>query len=101
MSEEGKEKPEIFDITQFDTYNLLTIFINILLEKAWQHMGLRVVSGTDKIEQDFERAQTAIDCIAFLIDRLEPHLTEDERSKLKSILSDLQINFVRLQKNKQ
>lgn len=100
MGEEEKGKPEILDITQLDTYNLLAIFINILAEKAWQHMGLKTVQGTDKIEEDFGRAHTAIDCIAFLIDKLEPHIPENGRSKLRSILADLQINFVRLQKDK-
>ena len=100
MGEEEKGKPEILDITQLDTYNLLAIFINILAEKAWQHMGLKTAQGTEKIDEDFESAQTAIDCISYLIDKLEPHIQENGKGKLRSILADLQINFVRLKKDK-
>lgn len=100
MEKEGKDKPEIFDITQLDTYNLLILFINVLAEKAWQHLGLRTVSGSDKIEEDFERARVAIDCIAFLTDKLETHIPEEIQKRLKSTLTDLQINFVRLREKK-
>lgn len=94
--DEEKEKPVVFDIASLDTYVLLRLFINVLGAKAWQNMGLRVKPGTDKVEKDMERAKTAIDCIAFLIDRLKPHIQEDERSSLRDLLADLQINFARL-----
>jgi hypothetical protein len=93
---ENEKKPTMLDITSLDTYVLLGLFINVLSSQAWQHMGLRVKPETEKIEKDFERAQVAIDCIAFLTDKLEPHIQEGERKKLRNLLSDLQINFVRL-----
>lgn len=101
MDEETKERTErlpIFDITSLDTYTLLGLFISILSAQAWQHMGLRVKPGTDQIVKDFDRARTAIDCISFLIDKLEPHIPENEKTKLRSLLTDLQINFARLSK---
>jgi hypothetical protein len=97
--EKSNEKPIAFDITSLDTYMLLTIFINILSLQAWQHMGLRVKSGTDKIERDLERAKIAIDCIAFLIDKLENHIQESEKISLRNFLTDLQINYARITKD--
>ena len=96
MGQEKEEKPVVFDIASLDTYVLLELFINVLSAQAWQHMGLRVRTGTDKIEKDFERARVAIDCIAFLIDKLETHIQESEKNRLRSLLADLQINFAGL-----
>jgi len=96
MEHEKEEKPPIFDIASLDTYVLLELFINVLSAQAWQHMGLRLKTGTDKIEKDFERAKVAIDCIAFLTDKLEPHIQDSEKNRLRSLLADLQINFVRI-----
>ena len=94
MGEEEEERTAAPDITSLDTYALLGLFINILTAQAWQHMGLRLKPGSDKIEKDFKRASTAIDCIAFLINKLEPELSEGERRQLRNLLTDLQINFV-------
>lgn len=96
MENEKKEKPDVLDISSLDTYILVKLFINILSMQAWQHMGLRVKAGTDQIEKDFDRAQVAIDCIEFLIGKLENHIEENEKDKLRSLLRDLQMNFVRL-----
>jgi hypothetical protein len=93
------EKPLAFDITSLDTYVLLALFVNILSSQAWEHMGLRVKPGTDKVERDLERAKTAIDCIAFLIDKLDDHIQGSEKKRLKNLLTDLQINFVRISKS--
>lgn len=91
-----EEKPVALDISSLDIYSLLEIFINILSAQAWQYMGLRVKPGTDKVEMDFKRASIAIDCIAFLIDKLELQLPDSERDGLRHMLTDLQINFTRL-----
>ena len=97
MGEEKEEKkPAAFDITFLDTYALLELFIEILNMQAWQHMGLRVKPGTDKVETDFKRANVAIDCIAFLIDKLESHIQDIEKNRLRGLLTDLQVNFIRL-----
>ncbi len=98
-SPEDHEPPPAMDITSLDTYVLLTLFINILASQAWQHMGLRVKPGADTVEQDLERARTAIDCIAFLVEKLGGHVQESEAKGLRTLLADLQINFVRIAKS--
>ena len=96
MEDEKEGKPVAFDIASLDTQILLKLFIDILSIKAWQHMGLRVKPGTDKVEKDLGQAKLAIDCVNFLVDKLEPHVKEDEKKSLRSLLADLQINFARL-----
>jgi hypothetical protein len=96
----GEEKEEEgntgLDVTSLDTYALLGLFINILSAQAWQHMGLRLKPGTDKVVKDFKRASTAINCVAFLVNKLEPEIPENESRQLRNLLTDLQVNFVQL-----
>lgn len=89
-----KEKVEAVDISMLDTYTLLSLFINLLSVQAWRDMGLRVDPKTSEIKTDFERASVAIDCIKYLLDKLEPKLSQDVQFRLKSLLTDLQLNFV-------
>lgn len=100
MSDEEKEKetPSMVDISAIDIYSLIGLFINILNTQAWQYMGLRINPSTKKIEKDMAKAIVAIDIIAYLIDKLEIQLNEEERARLRSLISDLQINFIRQQK---
>ena len=90
-----KQKAGFVDISTLDLYHLLQFFITILNEKAWRYIGLRVDPITGEIETDFERAHVAIDCIMSLVDKLESHLTEDEKNKLRSLITDLQVNYAR------
>jgi hypothetical protein len=97
LSTETKEKEtQVFDITSLDTYDLLSFFISILSAQTWQHTGLRVKPGTDKTQKDLERAKVAIDCAAFLMEKLEPHVEDKDREALKGLLADLQINYARI-----
>lgn len=100
MGEEvEKEKgPSLVDVSALDIYPILGFFINILSAKAWQYMGLQVDPKTKKILKDFDKATLTIDCIAFLIDKLTPELGEDDGKRLKTLLTDLQINYVRQRK---
>jgi hypothetical protein len=90
-----KQKAGFVDISTLDLYHLLQFFITILNEKAWRYIGLRVDPITGEIETDFERAHVAIDCIRSLVDKLESHLTEDEKNRLRSLITDLQVNYAR------
>ena len=92
-----KHEHEAVDIASIDIYPLLGIFINILSEQAWQFMGLRVRPASQKIEKDMDKAKTAIDCVAYLIDKIEFQLTDVEKPKMRALLTDLQINFIRQQ----
>jgi hypothetical protein len=88
-----KQKMGLIDISTLDLYHLLRFFITILSEKAWRYMGLRVDPVSGEIEKDLERAHAAIDCIIFLVNKLESHFTEEENTRLRSLITDLQINY--------
>lgn len=90
-----KQKLGVVDISTLDIYHLLQFFITILTEKAWRYMGLRVDPGSGEIDKDLERAHASIDCIIFLVDKLESHLTEEEKNRLRNLITDLQINYAR------
>ncbi len=91
-------RPTVINMTLLDTYTLMRAFIGLLVNQAWQDIGLVMNPQTQKIEKNKERAKTAIDCIAFLIEKLEPQLQNEEKEKLRSLLTDLQLNFVQQQK---
>jgi hypothetical protein len=88
-----KEKVGIIDISTLDLFRLLQFFISILSEKTWRYMGLRVDPVSGEMEKDLERAHAAIECIIFLVDKLESHLTEEENIRLRNLITDLQMNY--------
>ncbi|MGQ9513916.1 MAG: hypothetical protein ACUVTL_02520 [Thermoproteota archaeon] len=59
----GEKGPEVLDIASLDTYALLAMFISILTEQAWRHLGIRMDLKTQEAKKDLERASVAIDCI--------------------------------------
>jgi len=93
-ADEEKEAA-VVDITSLDTYALIAMFIGILAEQAWRHMGLRMDPKTQETRRDFERASVAIDCVEFMTEKLERAIPEGEVKKLKALVADLQINFAR------
>jgi len=90
-----KDKPAPLDLTAVDLDDLLELFIGILSEKAWQYMGFRLASGKSEAEKDMAKARSAIDCIAFLTDKVAPSLPVDDARRLKSMVTDLQLNYVK------
>lgn len=99
VAEDKKDiKPEMQDIYSVDTYVILTLFLGIIVEKAWQNLGLKVKPGTDKVETDLGQAKTAIDVAALLLEKLKTHLSQSEVKRLEGAIGDLKLNFVRLSK---
>jgi hypothetical protein len=80
-----------------DVYGVLRYCIALLHSHAWQSMGLVPSPVTQKIERDMEQARIAIDCAGFLAERLEPKAEPEERASLRSLLTDLRLNFARQQ----
>ena len=90
-----KEGSATLDLTAVELNDLLGLFIGILSEKAWQYMGIRLTPGKNEVEKDMAKAQSAIDCIAFLTEKIAPSLSSDEVRKLRSMVTDLQLNYVK------
>ncbi|MBS7638438.1 DUF1844 domain-containing protein [Candidatus Bathyarchaeota archaeon] len=94
MGEEEGGRVQI-DLSSLDIEQLLSIFIGILATKAWQYMGLRLIPEREEPERDMGKAALAIDCAAFMADRLAPRLPETEARRLKAMITDLQINYAK------
>lgn len=77
-----------------DVWELLTAFIGLLSEMAWRKMGLLVDPKSGKIEKDMVQAKVAIDTVGFIIEKLEGRLQDQEMRELRTLLSNLQLNFV-------
>lgn len=90
-----QDEPESLDISFLDLYQLLELFVTLLSEQAWRNLGLRVDPRTNEIKKDFQKAHLAIDSIMSIVDKLEPNVTGDVKNRLRSIISDLQINYIR------
>ena len=57
-------------------------------------MGLVSDPRTGKSEKDLSAAQLAIDCVQFLIGKVENDLSESERRDAQRRLNDLRMNYV-------
>lgn len=86
---------EPVDISLLDLYRLLELFVMLLSEQAWRNMGLRVDPRTNDIKRNFEKTHVAIECIISIVDKLEPHINDATRNRLRSLITDLQINYAR------
>lgn len=92
-SEKMEQEPRPVDISLLDVYQLLEVFVALLSEQAWRYIGLRVNPRSNKIEKDLVKAHDAIDCIIFLVDKIEPHLVDSEKEHLRNLITDLQLNY--------
>jgi hypothetical protein len=88
-----EQEPRPVDISLLDVYQLLEVFVALLSEQAWRYIGLRVNPRSNKIEKDLVKAHDAIDCIIFLVDKIEPHLVDSEKEHLRNLITDLQLNY--------
>ncbi len=92
---DDKEGPATLDLTAVELDDLFGLFIGILSEKAWQYMGIKLVPGKNEVEKDMVKAKAAIDCVAFLTEKIAPTLSPDEDRRLRSMATDLQLNYVK------
>lgn len=91
---ENKEnEPTPVDISSLDIYQLVELFIMLLSEQAWRHIGLRADPHTNKINKDLTKAHVAIDCIISLVDKIESNIDKKEIESLRKLITDLQINY--------
>ena len=88
-----KDNEGTLDISLLDLYQLLQLFVMLLSEQAWRHMGLRINPTTNEIKKDLVKAHIAIDCIISLVEKMEQHLDTREKDSLRNLITDLQINY--------
>ena len=95
MGEEERAEPQAVDLTALELDQLLGLFVSLLVAKAWQYMGLRLTPGKEEAEKDMAKASAAIDCVSYMVDKLAPSLPDEEVSRLRGMVTDLQLNYAK------
>jgi hypothetical protein len=88
-------KEQELDLSSLDVEGLLGVFIGLLSGKALEHMGVPIKEG-EKPEKDLRRASVAINSVSCLVDQLEPLVSEEAAKQYRSLVGDLQLNYVRV-----
>ena len=96
--EKTEPEPSPVDISLLDLYQLLELFVMLLSEQAWRHIGLQVDPRTNETKKDFVRAHVAIDCMISLVEKMEPHLANEDKDRFRNLITDLQINYIQQMK---
>lgn len=68
--------------------------VELLAVQAWQHMGIQVSPQTGRLGQDLPQARLAIDAASAILEKLQPHLVDNERREYEGLLTNLRINYV-------
>jgi len=94
---EPEEEPEedLGDVPPPNVYAFLGFASSMLVELAWELMGIRVAPGSKEPVKDMAQAKVAIDTLAFVFDQIHSQLNEEERKMYRALISDLRLNFVR------
>jgi len=75
------------------TEQLIRVLLTVFDAHAWRSMGL-VADHTGEVNLDLPTAQTSIDCLAFLLGKVESTLDATEKRDIQRRLMDLRMNFV-------
>ena len=87
--------PGAEELKPLDVYMALRAAFHQMAAVAWQMMGLQADPFTGKMHKNIEQARVAIDCAAFLLEKLLPRLQGQEARDYQSALTDLRLNFVK------
>jgi len=75
------------------TLDLINVLVSVFDAHAWRSMGL-VADHTGEVRKDLPSAQISIDCLGFLIGKIETTLEEGEKRDIQRRLMDLRMNYV-------
>ena len=92
---EEPEAAQEIPLQALDVYDTLRLAAGLLTQKAWINLGIQKAPGAEETKQDLPQAKVAIDTLEFVITKLEPDLEPQEKTELHSVLSNLQINYVK------
>lgn len=90
-----EEAPEGIPLAELSVYDTLRFVIGMLVQQAWIHLGIQLAPGAEDLKEDLPQARVAIDTLEFIIEKLEPELSDAERSELSSALANLRLNYVK------
>ena len=95
-TEEAPQPPEEGPgegVPELTIYSLLRMFVGMVVQQAWVHLGVQIDQASRKLVQDLPKAKTAIDVLAALVQHLQPDLDGSEKRELERALADLRINY--------
>lgn len=95
-SEEGMPSPEMLlplIALQMEVKQLALALVGIFDAHAWRALGLHANPKTGQAEENLPAAQLAIDCMQFLLSKVERDLPEQELRELRRRLTDLRLNY--------
>lgn len=78
----------------------MTLFIQSLVHQAMMGMGMVAWPDSGLIKKDFSLAQQTIDILTILEEKTKGNLSKDEQDFLTTVLYQLRMAFVELNKNK-
>ena len=79
---------------QLDAREFAQSLLGVFDAYAWQAMGFVADPATGETRKDLPAAQLSIDCLQFLLGKLEAGLSEPERREVQRRLNDLRMNYV-------
>lgn len=79
---------------QLDARTFAQSLLGVFDAYAWQAMGLVANPATGEAQKDLPAAQLAIDCLQFLLSKVDADLSEPERREVQRRLNDLRMNYV-------
>ncbi|HLH80503.1 MAG TPA: DUF1844 domain-containing protein [Chthonomonas sp.] len=95
-SDEGMPSPEILlplVALQMEVKQLAMALVGVFDAHAWRALGLHANPKTGQTEENLPAAQLAIDCMQFLLSKMEGDLPEQELRELRRRLTDLRLNY--------
>ncbi len=95
VDQETEEAAPEVPLQALDVYDMLRFVVSLLTQQAWVSLGIQKAPGAEEVEQDLHQAKVAIDTLEFVVNKLEPDLESQEKAELDSVLSNLQINYVK------
>ena len=102
QEEEGSDGPLLPDPSiilsiaamQMDVRTLALALLAAFDGHAWRAMGFLADPKTGETTKDLPSAQLAIDCVQFLLSKLESGMADSERREVQRRLTDLRMNYL-------
>ncbi len=93
IPEKTEQEPTPVDISSLDLYQLLELVVMLLSEQVWHYIGLQAHPGASVEKKDFVKAHVALDCIISLVDKMEPHIGDEEKERFRRLITELQVAY--------
>ncbi len=79
---------------QMDVRSLAGTLLGVFDAQAWRALGLVASPVTGQTEKNLPDAQLAIDCVQFLLGKMESALDDTSRREMHRRLNDLRMNYL-------